>query len=67
MLDSQQHRTFPGEGSAPLRRIIDVLKRKGYAGPVSLEVFQSGTVAIQNMDPFQLATRATAAVEALLA
>ena len=67
MLESQQHRTFPGEGSAPLRRIIDVLKRKGYSGPVSLEVFQSGTVAIQNMDPFQLATRAKAAIEPLIA
>lgn len=63
MLESQQHRTFPGEGSAPLRRIIDVLKRKGYSGPVSLEVFQSGTAAIQDMDPFQLASRAKAAIE----
>lgn len=67
MLESQQHRTFPGEGSAPLRRIIDHLKRKRYSGPVSLEVFQSGTPAIQNMDPFQLATRAKAAIEPLIA
>jgi len=67
MLESQQHRTFPGDGSAPLRRIVDVLKRKQYAGPVSLEVFQSGTVAIQNMDPFQLASRAKAAIEPLIA
>jgi sugar phosphate isomerase/epimerase len=67
MLESQQHRTFPGEGSAPLRRIIEVLRRKKYSGPVSLEVFQSGTVAIQNMDPFQLATRAKAAIEPLIA
>jgi 2-keto-myo-inositol isomerase len=67
MLESQQHRTFPGEGSAPLRRIIEVLKRKQYSGPASLEIFQSGTVAIQNMDPFQLATRAKAAIEPLIA
>ena len=66
MLQSQQHRAFPGEGSAPLRRIIDVLKRKRYSGPASLEIFQSGTVAIQNMDPFQLATRARAAIEPLI-
>ena len=67
MLQSQQDRAFPGEGSAPLRRIIEVLKRKGYAGPASLEIFQTGTVAIQNMDPFQLATRAKAAIEPLIA
>jgi 4-hydroxyphenylpyruvate dioxygenase len=66
-LSSQQHRTFPGEGNAPLRRIVEVLKRKGYAGPASLELFQTGTVAIQNMDPFQLATRAKAAIEPLIA
>ena len=66
-IGSQQHRAFPGEGNAPLRRIIEVLKRKGYAGPASLEIFQSGTVAIQAMDPFQLATRAKAAIEPLIA
>ncbi len=67
MLQSQQHRAFPGEGSAPLRRIIEVLKRKRYAGPASLEIFQSGTVAIQTLDPFQLATRAKAAIDPLIA
>jgi 2-keto-myo-inositol isomerase len=66
MLESQQHRTFPGEGSAPLRRIVEVLRRKQYSGPVSLEIFQSGTVAIQSLDPFQLATRAKAAIEPLI-
>ena len=67
MLESQQHRAFPGEGSAPLRRIIELLKRKRYSGPASLEIFQTGTVAIQNMDPFQLAARAKAAIEPLIA
>jgi sugar phosphate isomerase/epimerase len=67
MLQSQQDRAFPGEGSAPLRRIIEVLKRKGYAGPVSLEIFQTGTAVIQNMDPFQLATRAKTAIDPLIA
>ena len=67
MLESQQHRTFPGEGGAPLRGIIGLLKKKRYSGPASLEIFQSGTVAIQGMDPFQLATRAKAAIEPLLA
>ena len=54
-------------GAAPLRRIIELLKRKQYSGPVSLEIFQTGTAAIQNMDPFQLATRAKAAIEPLIA
>jgi 4-hydroxyphenylpyruvate dioxygenase len=67
MLESQQHRTFPGDGNAPLRRIVELLKRKRYSGPVSLEIFQSGTPAIQNMDPFQVATRAKAAIEPLIA
>jgi 4-hydroxyphenylpyruvate dioxygenase len=67
IIQSQQHRAFPGEGDAPLRRIIEALKAKRYAGPASLEIFQTGTVAIQNMDPFQLATRAKAAIEPLIA
>lgn len=67
MLNSQANRTFPGEGAAPLRRIVEVLKRKGYAGPASLELFQTGTAVIQNMDPFQVATRAKAGIEPLIA
>jgi sugar phosphate isomerase/epimerase len=67
MLNSQANRTFPGEGEAPLRRIVEVLKRKGYAGPASMELFQTGTAIIQNMDPFQVASRAKAAIEPLIA
>jgi 2-keto-myo-inositol isomerase len=66
-LNSQMHRVFPGEGIAPLKRTIEILKRKGYSGPASLEIFQTGTVLIQGMDPFQLATRAKAAIEPLIA
>lgn len=66
-LNSQANRTFPGEGAAPLRRIVEVLKRKGYAGPASMELFQTGTAVIQNMDPFQVASRAKAAIEPLIA
>jgi 2-keto-myo-inositol isomerase len=66
IIESQQHRAFPGDGSAPLRRIIELLKRKQYSGAVSLEIFQTGTAAIQNLDPFQLATRAKAAIEPLI-
>ena len=60
----QPHRVYPGEGTAPLRRIVEVLKRKGYAGPASLEMFSP---AIQSMDPYQVAMKARATIEPLLA
>lgn len=66
-MQGQPHRVFPGEGIAPLRRIVELLKRKKYAGPASLELFQNATPSIQNMDPYQLATRAKAAIEPLIA
>ena len=59
----QRHRAFPGQGIAPLRRILDVLKRKKYAGPASVEMFDP---AIQAGDPYAVALKARAAVEALL-
>jgi 2-keto-myo-inositol isomerase len=59
----QPNRVFPGEGIAPLRRIVEVLKRKQYAGAASLELFSP---AIQEMDPYQLAVRARAAIEPLI-
>jgi 2-keto-myo-inositol isomerase len=66
-LNSQASRLFPGDGVAPLKRTIEILKRKGYSGPASLELFQNTTPVIQNMDPFQIATRAKAQIEPLLA
>jgi 2-keto-myo-inositol isomerase len=60
----QPHRRFPGEGIAPLRRIVEVLKRKGYAGPASLEMFDP---TIQAMDPYQVAMKARATIEPLIA
>ena len=62
-IQGQPHRKFPGEGIAPLRRIIDALKRKQYAGAASLELFDP---AIQAMDPYQVATKARAAIEPLI-
>ena len=61
---AQVHRQFPGDGAAPLRRIVEVLKRKQYAGPASLEMFSP---AIQAMDPYQVAMRARAAIEPVIA
>ncbi len=63
-LQGQPDRVFPGEGIAPLRRIIEVLKRKKYARAASLELFNP---AIQSMDPYQVATKARATIEPLIA
>jgi 2-keto-myo-inositol isomerase len=60
----QPNRQFPGEGIAPLRRIVETLKRKGYAGAASLEMFNP---AIQSMDPYEVAKKARAAIEPLIA
>jgi 2-keto-myo-inositol isomerase len=63
-IQGQLHRKFPSEGIAPLRRIVEVLKRKKYAGAASFEMFDP---AIQAMDPYQVATKARAAIEPLIA
>ncbi|HUK35271.1 MAG TPA: sugar phosphate isomerase/epimerase [Vicinamibacterales bacterium] len=59
----QRHRVFPGDGIAPLRRILDVLKRKKYAGALSVEMMDP---TIQSMDPYQAAVKARRSVERLL-
>jgi sugar phosphate isomerase/epimerase len=63
-IQGQPHRVFPGDGIAPLRRIVELLKRKKYAGAASLEMFNP---AIQAMDPYQVAMRARATIEPFLA
>ncbi len=63
-IQGQPHRAFPGEGIAPLRRIIEVLKRKKYAGPASFESFAP---AIQATDPYEVAMRVRKAIEPLIA
>ena len=66
-IQGQPHRRFPGEGIAPLRRIVEVLKRKKYSGPASLELFQAQDPALETIDPYQMAMRARAAIEPLIA
>jgi 2-keto-myo-inositol isomerase len=56
----QRHRVLPGEGIAPLKRILEAVTRKGYAGALSVELFDP---SFQSMEPYQLATRIRAAVE----
>lgn len=63
-IQGQAHRVFPGDGIAPLRRIVEVLKRKQYAGPASLELFNP---AIQQTDPYEIALRARQTIEPLIA
>jgi len=63
----QPDRVFPGDGIAPLKRIVQVLKQKKYAGPASLELFQSRSAIIGNLDPYEVAVRARAAIEPLIA
>ena len=66
-LQGQPDRRFPGEGIVPLRRIVEVLKKKKYIGPASLEMFQAATPALQAMDPYQMAMKARSAIEPLIA
>jgi len=62
-IQGQPHRVFPGEGIAPLRRIIEVLKTKKYAGAVSFETFNPD---VQATDPYQVAMRVRKAIEPLI-
>ncbi|HLA41166.1 MAG TPA: sugar phosphate isomerase/epimerase family protein [Candidatus Glassbacteria bacterium] len=60
----QQSRVFPGEGIAPLRRIVELLQQKGYRGPASLELFNP---VVQATDPYAVAMQARRTIEPLIA
>ena len=47
-------REIPGEGVSPLPRILRALTTKGYAGPLSVELFYPH---YQETDPYQMASR----------
>lgn len=51
----QKHRVFPGEGIAPLQKILDKLVALEYQGALSLELFDP---EIRSTDPQQIASRA---------
>jgi sugar phosphate isomerase/epimerase len=53
LLDSTT-REVPGEGISPLPGILRALAAKGYAGPLSVELFYP---RYQNADPYQMASR----------
>jgi 2-keto-myo-inositol isomerase len=62
-IQGQPDRALPGDGIAPLKRILETLKRKKYSGPLSFESFKPEHIA---MDPYELATKVRAAVEPLI-
>jgi 2-keto-myo-inositol isomerase len=47
-----QSRVIPGDGVAPLPKILQKLASRGYAGPISVELFLP---KFQQADPFELA------------
>lgn len=47
-----QSRVIPGDGVAPLAKILNKLVEKGYEGPISVELFLP---KFQEADPFELA------------
>src|SRR5262249_16947007 len=51
MLDNST-REIQGEGTSPLKAILQALKKRGYSGPVSVEVFYP---RFQKADPYELA------------
>jgi 2-keto-myo-inositol isomerase len=51
LLDMQS-RVIPGDGVAPLPKILEKLANRGYAGPVSVELFLP---KFQEAEPFELA------------
>jgi len=59
-LIEQRHRVLPGDGIAPLKRIVEAARRKKYAGPLSVELTDP---QFHQMDPFQLAAKIRAAVQ----
>jgi 4-hydroxyphenylpyruvate dioxygenase len=59
----QTTRVVPGDGVAPLARILRKLSEKGYTGPVSVELFLP---KYQQADPFELAKEIKQKSEAIM-
>lgn len=55
----RKDRAYPGEGVAPLQRIVDKLAEKGYARALSLELFDP---VVQNSDPEIVARKGIATI-----
>jgi 2-keto-myo-inositol isomerase len=55
----QKDRAFPGEGIAPLQKILNKLVERGYNGALSLELFD---MDVRRTDPAIIAARALATI-----
>ncbi|MDR0781668.1 MAG: sugar phosphate isomerase/epimerase [Pseudomonadales bacterium] len=55
----QKDRAYPGEGVAPLQRILDKLVEKGYNRALSLELFD---MEVRRTDPFVVASKGLATI-----
>ena len=62
-LIDNESRLIPGDGIAPLQRIIRKLAEKEYAGALSVELFRADIV---NADPFEVATEIREKCEAVM-
>ncbi|MBM3773816.1 MAG: sugar phosphate isomerase/epimerase [Acidobacteria bacterium] len=56
-------REVPGKGVAPLVRILQALKKKGYTGPLSVELFYP---RLQQGDPYEVAREIRQSAEPIL-
>jgi len=52
---NDEHRLFPGEGVMDLKEICEVLRDKGYQGPLSVELFSP---KLWEMPPKEVARKA---------
>jgi len=62
-LTNNDYRLIPGDGIAPLGRIIRKLAEKGYSGALSVELFRSEIV---NGDPFTVGTEIRTKCDAVM-
>ncbi len=60
---SRHHRLFPGEGSLPVRAMVDVLREKGYDGWYAVEIFND---EYWKREPKEVAAHAMASMMKLL-
>ena len=61
---TDQHRVYMGEGVLPLKEMMGVLREKGYAGALSVEIFRE---AYWENDPVEISVAAKAAYDRMMA
>ena len=61
---TDQHRVYMGEGVLPLKDMMGVLREKGYAGALSVEIFRE---EYWEKDPMEISAAAKAAYDRMMA